>query len=76
MEPVDEVITLFSIMLISQCDSVMLSLTNDGIYCDLPGFAAGNHADRRTKNDGKIQTIFISSSIFKIPPSYRGFRLD
>ena len=54
MEPVDEVITLFSIMLISQCDSVMLSLTNDGIYCDLPGFAAGNHAERRTKNDGKI----------------------
>ena len=29
-------------MLISQCDSVMLSLTNDGIYCDLPGSVAGN----------------------------------
>ena len=33
-------------------------------------------ADRETKNDGKIQTIFISSSIFKIPPPYRSFRLD
>ena len=29
-------------MLISQSDSVMLSLTNDGIYRDLPGSVAGN----------------------------------
>ena len=29
-------------MLISQCDSVMLSLTNDAIYSDLPTRLAGN----------------------------------
>ena len=70
MEPVDEVITLFSIMLISQCDSVMLSLTNDGIYCDLPGFAAGNH---RPTGELKMMEKF-KQSLFR-PQSLKSLRL-
>ena len=70
MEPVDEVITLFSIMLISQCDSVMLSLTNDGIYYDLPRFVAGN-----SRPTGRPKMMEKSKQSLFRPQSLKSLRL-
>lgn len=62
MEIVDYVITLFWVVLISQYDTAMLSLTNDLICSGLAG-----NSRSRLRNDENIPKNLYFLEIFEIP---------